>query len=45
MCFTTVFTTFPRRIYANFATFPSISSSKILLRYRSHWEIALIACV
>lgn len=26
MCFTTVFATFPRQIYAIFATFPSISS-------------------
>ena len=35
MCFTTVFATFPRQIYANFATFPSISSFIHIILYNS----------
>ena len=41
MCFTTVFATFPRQIYAIFATFPSISSYIhiiLALRARSRHE-------
>ncbi len=33
MCFTTVFATFPRQIYAIFATFPSISSFIHIILY------------
>ena len=35
MCFTTVFATFPRQIYAIFATFPSISSFIHIILYNS----------